>query len=195
MNAPNIETAQIERGKELDFIFAGKARFTALNTLTGTRITFKVAKAKPKPGKSQECHYVSLRFNEDETDGSAWLYIGCTFNQVQFWQSPAVIARLERTYTGAELQSMRDVVQKATKAFSWLFAKLKANSLPEAVQIWHCGACGRCGRALEVPLSILTGIGPECAKVFGIDRLSRVDALALAALEQKRAAMARQSEK
>jgi len=27
----------------------------------------------------------------------------------------------------------------------------------------HEGKCGRCGRKLTVPLSIETGIGPECA--------------------------------
>lgn len=28
----------------------------------------------------------------------------------------------------------------------------------------HVGKCGRCGRPLTVPASILSGIGPECAK-------------------------------
>lgn len=36
-------------------------------------------------------------------------------------------------------------------------------------QTHHEGKCGRCGRKLTVPQSILTGIGPECCKVMGIE--------------------------
>lgn len=33
----------------------------------------------------------------------------------------------------------------------------------------HMGKCGRCGRRLTVPRSVLNGIGPECEKiVFGV---------------------------
>lgn len=42
------------------------------------------------------------------------------------------------------------------------------------VRIWHCGLCGRCGRDLKVPASIATGIGPDCAKVMGIEMVSVV---------------------
>lgn len=36
------------------------------------------------------------------------------------------------------------------------------------VRIWHCNRCGRCGRDLSVPSSILTGLGPTCAAEMGI---------------------------
>lgn len=36
------------------------------------------------------------------------------------------------------------------------------------VKIWHCGKCGRCSKALKVPSSILTGLGPDCAEQMGI---------------------------
>lgn len=34
------------------------------------------------------------------------------------------------------------------------------------VKAHHEGRCGRCGRCLTVPSSILSGIGPECAKIL-----------------------------
>lgn len=34
----------------------------------------------------------------------------------------------------------------------------------------HEGKCGRCGRALTVPESVTSGIGPECARIMGVDR-------------------------
>jgi hypothetical protein len=38
--------------------------------------------------------------------------------------------------------------------------------LPECIEIWHEGKCGKCGRQLTVPSSIETGIGPECIKTL-----------------------------
>lgn len=39
---------------------------------------------------------------------------------------------------------------------------------PGALEIWHEGRCGRCGRKLTVPESIAAGIGPECAGRMGL---------------------------
>jgi hypothetical protein len=50
--------------------------------------------------------------------------------------------------------------------FDYVLNKLKTNKLPEFVEVWHEGKCGKCGRALTVPSSILTGIGPECSKSY-----------------------------
>lgn len=33
-------------------------------------------------------------------------------------------------------------------------------------KLFHTGRCGKCGRVLSVPKSILTGIGPECEKTL-----------------------------
>ena len=50
------------------------------------------------------------------------------------------------------------------KAFNWCMRYLWAGKpLPEPARIFHMGRCGRCGRALTVPSSIESGLGPECA--------------------------------
>lgn len=48
----------------------------------------------------------------------------------------------------------------------WLLEQGKA--LPEGYEIYHMGRCCRCGKALTVPSSIESGLGPVCqGKVLG----------------------------
>ena len=51
------------------------------------------------------------------------------------------------------------------QAFAWFLASLSrpGTELPEQLEFWHAGRCGRCGRRLTVPASIASGFGPECA--------------------------------
>ena len=52
------------------------------------------------------------------------------------------------------------------------------------LEVWHEGRCGRCNRALTVPESIASGIGPECAKhVLGPAPTFPFEAEALSPLE------------
>jgi hypothetical protein len=49
--------------------------------------------------------------------------------------------------------------------FDYVLNKLKITNYLN-FEVWHEGKCGKCGRALTVPSSILTGIGPECSKSY-----------------------------
>ena len=50
------------------------------------------------------------------------------------------------------------------KVFSFLVKHVSAGTeLPAKVKFLHQGKCGRCGRALTVPSSIESGLGPTCA--------------------------------
>jgi hypothetical protein len=49
------------------------------------------------------------------------------------------------------------------KAFEWAWRQLVRGAIPEQLEIWHEGRCGRCGRKLTVPESVAAGFGPECA--------------------------------
>jgi hypothetical protein len=55
---------------------------------------------------------------------------------------------------------------QSVKVFQFMLNKLKSNNLPDFLEVWHEGFCGKCGRRLTVPSSILTGIGPECFKTL-----------------------------
>lgn len=179
--------ALIERGKEAGFVFAGRAKFTALRTDTGSRITFQLNKVKATPRRPQlpqgwaDAYYVLYKYNEDTTDGKGYTYIGMVFDKVRFWQ-----ANMEREHWREP-----EVVTKlkhGQKVFGWLLDKLMSQSLPEQVQVWHQGSCGRCGRDLTVPLSINRGIGPECIHKHEVLEQS-LAGLALEYLEKRKKAV------
>jgi hypothetical protein len=50
----------------------------------------------------------------------------------------------------------------AAKAFAWTYRNLVRGIMPNGLEVWHSGKCGRCGRKLTVPESVASGFGPEC---------------------------------
>lgn len=122
----------------LSFILAGKAIVTFLNTQTENRFTFKIKKAK-----DSSIYFVSVLTGTD-----SYQYAGTL--------SDGVFRVGKKSKISADAQSIR--------VFDYVTKKLKANTLPDFIEIWHEGRCGRCGRALTVPSSIKSGLGPECIK-------------------------------
>lgn len=51
---------------------------------------------------------------------------------------------------------------QSNKVFEVVWDRLTKGTLPDCVEIWHEGRCGRCGRPLTDPDSIKSGIGPVC---------------------------------
>lgn len=123
----------------LNFIFGGNSIFTCRNTKTGNRFTFKVTKHK-----KEDVFFVKVLTNPD-----VYEFIGSIRKESQYKHSP-------KSRISTEAQSV--------KVFDFLVNKLRTNTLPEFVEIWHEGRCGRCGRTLTVPDSIISGFGPECIK-------------------------------
>lgn len=122
----------------LKFMFAGKSIFTFLNTKTGNRFTFKIKKAK-----DSNLFFVSVLTNPD-----TYTYVG-TCLEGQYKQ-------------GKKSKISKDA--QSVKVFEYVLGKLKSNTLPDFVEVWHEGFCGKCGRRLTVPQSIESGLGPECIK-------------------------------
>lgn len=136
----------------LEFILAGNARFTLKSGATGKRYTFKVSAAKGN------VWFVNSLYGPDNT--SDYAYMGIITADKQF-------------RTTAKSRFAADSPQ--VKAFSWAFAHILQGRIPDALEVWHEGCCGRCGRALTVPESIASGIGPECAKRLMRHRSARYD--------------------
>ena len=124
----------------LKFIFAGKSIVTFLNTKTGNRFTFKT-----KAAKDSNMFFVSV-LNGPEN----WTYIG-TCIEGKFRHG-------RKSNISADAQSV--------KVFDFVLAKLVLGTLPEFVEVWHEGHCGKCGKRLTVPSSIENGLGPECIKTL-----------------------------
>ena len=122
----------------LKFIFAGKSVVTFVNTKTGNRFTYKI-----KVAKDSNLYFVSVLTNPDQ-----YTYIGtCVEGKYKHGKKSNI---------GEDSQSV--------KVFQFMIKRLITDSLPDFLEVWHEGFCGKCGKRLTVPSSILTGIGPDCIK-------------------------------
>jgi len=129
---------KLNNSEALKFIFAGKSIVTLLNSKTENRFTFKV-----KQAKDSNMFFVSVL-----TGPETYSYIGTCIEGIYRHGRKSTISK--------EAQSV--------KVFEYVINKLKINNLPDFVEAWHEGKCGKCGRALTVPSSISNGLGPECIK-------------------------------
>ena len=125
------------------FMLAGDAHVTIVSQRTGTRFTYRVA--APKEGPSAGVRFVSVLTSPD-----SYTYIGTIFVQQNRF------AWTKKSPIGQDAPSV--------KAFAWTWKYLSTGTMPAAIEMWHEGKCGRCGRRLTTPSSIATGMGPECSK-------------------------------
>ena len=128
----------IDTKEALKFMFAGKSVFTFINTKTGNRFTFKV-----KQAKDSNIFFVSVLTNPD-----VYTYIGTC---------------IEGNYKHGRKSNINKDAQ-SVKVFEFMLSRLKTNNLPDFLEVWHEGFCGKCGKRLTVPSSILNGLGPDCIK-------------------------------
>ena len=135
---------KLNNTEALKFIFSGNSTTTFLNTQTGNRFTFRVKQAKNS----------NLFFVNVLTSPETYSYIGTA---------------VEGDYQHGKKSNISHESQ-SVKVFKYVLNKLKSNLLPDLIEVWHEGRCGKCNRPLTVPESIITGIGPECAK-----RLSKAE--------------------
>jgi hypothetical protein len=133
-----------DRQKSIEFILAGNSTVTFLNSMTGNRFTFKVKKSD-----KSDLYFVSVLTSPD-----IFTYIGIII--------PSGFSYSKKSTINQNAQSVQ--------VFKYVYSNLVRNKLPEYIQIWHEGKCGRCNRTLTVPGSIITGIGPECSKKMNIDK-------------------------
>jgi len=120
------------------FILAGISTFTLHNSKTGNSFTYNV-----KISDDGKLYFASVIINSEKS------YLGTVNNKGKF-------------YHGKKSKIPADA--QASKVLSWCLERIYANTLPDFIEVWHEGKCGKCGRKLTVPSSIDTGIGPDCAK-------------------------------
>lgn len=130
------------------FITAGKATFTVSNG-KGDHRTYRVTR-KDADDRYPETYFVKLLTGPDNT--SSYTYLGI----------------LDAATGGVRLTKNSKFTDDSlpVKVLRWALKKVWAGEpLPAGYAVQHEGKCGRCGRALTVPESIVSGIGPECAKM------------------------------
>lgn len=142
-----MDSAEIQTLTPKQIIWAGRSRFTIQNEETNNRFTFQVNAPKyDKEGNKISPEQADIRFVKVRV-GANYEFVGILTPDNQFKFSKK--SKLMESET-------------SVKAIRWLAGKV--DSLPDKVKFYHEGCCLRCGRALTVPESILSGIGPECAK-------------------------------
>lgn len=124
----------------LEFMTAGNATLTLKSERTGNRFTYRVRQSEDK-----RVHFVAVLTGADNE--SNYRYLG--------------VIR-DRAFSHG-LKSKISQSAPAAMAFTWFHANLQTGRMPEQLQVWHEGRCGRCARKLTVPESVERGLGPECA--------------------------------
>lgn len=143
-----LESGSISSADDaLRFITAGNATFTIRSRKTGTRFTYRA-----RATEDGQMIFISLLTGPDNE--SSYSYFGN-------------VRPRNRAYWHGKKAKISPTAP-AAKAFEWTWRALCTNQKPEALEIWHEGSCGRCGRKLTVPESIRTGFGPECAGKVGL---------------------------
>jgi len=153
-----MQTHRLSPDHIKEFVLAGKALFTVLNTKTGGRFTFKVSKAASKDasGVPHRCTlwFVKVLTGPDNT--SCYTFLG-TFQQFQ--DGPIVYRHSLKAPIGEQAPSALGA--------AWLARRLTDGAFPPNMAVFHEGRCGRCGKLLTVPESVESGFGPECIKKVG----------------------------
>ena len=137
----------------LAFMLAGNATFTYRSLRTGTRFTYKVTladKRNPEDKNEAPAWFVAVLAGPDNT--ADYTYLGMIKAMTFF----------------ATAKSKHMAESASFKTFKWALATFaqNVNVMPSQMEVWHTGHCGRCGRALTVPESVASGIGPECAAIM-----------------------------
>ena len=143
------------------FVQAGRAVFTVEvpeafrtnNPDMRPHYTFKV-KFRKATQQYPDTWFVSLLTGPDNT--AAYTYVGI------LTADGAV-----RLTSASTFNNTSRPVELFNKVVRRVFTNDTQPITDAGFKVHHEGQCGRCGRALTVPESIESGIGPECARVMG----------------------------
>lgn len=136
----------------LDYTLAGETLLSAVSKKTGGRLTFRVTKAPENAQFPFACWWVSLDSTSDKP------YLGSFDADRKFWPDPK-LGKLSEQGGGPAVEGAR--------AIRWLMGILDEGRIPDTVELWHAGRCGRCGCELTTIESITRGLGPVCAVKVG----------------------------
>lgn len=131
------------------FIFAGNAVVTLRSLKTGVRYTYRVTEAPKKNPSDVAAYFISLLTGANNEND--YTYIG--------------MARNDEFFTTRASKLPKD--SAPLKAIGWTLSNLRKERIPDGLEIWHEGRCGRCGRRLSTTDSIEAGFGPECLEIVG----------------------------
>lgn len=121
------------------YILGGKATITLVSGATGARFTYRI---DCKEDEGRTLYFVKVLNGPNNQDD--YQFLGTIFEGDRFRHGTR--SRIQRDAPSAQ-------------AFAWLWRNLDSDKC----ELWHAGACSRCGRKLTTPESISQGLGPVCA--------------------------------
>lgn len=124
----------------LAFMFAGNARVTLVSGRTGKRFTYRIRVCADKP----TVWFAGLLVGSDNE--SSYEHIAHCHG------------------TGPFVPSRGKPISTPLTALRWAVGNMRRGVMPDDLEVWHEGRCGKCARPLTVPESIASGFGPECMK-------------------------------
>lgn len=136
----------------LPFLLAGKSEVTIKSGVTGNKYTYFIKRRQSLKDEEEYVYFINVHLNGNST------YAG-----IMFFDSDKDRFIFKRGKNGNF--SENDI---PIKALMYVINKLYNGEYGIDVEIYHCGICGRCGKKLTTPESILTGLGPNCAKAVGV---------------------------
>lgn len=145
----------------LRFALAGNSTFTLRSTKTGKRFTYRVKLPGDAPDPPRLYFVSVLNGCDNETN---YLYLGELRRKAgDGWSSDELwpFNRGRKSRVNEFADSM--------VGFTWFWRHIQERgAVPDGLEVWHEGRCGRCNRKLTDPESIARGIGPDCAEQMGI---------------------------
>ncbi len=154
------------------FVVAGKAIFT-LEVPAGT---------VKKDGKPAAPHYTYAVEHKEAGNGwpEIWFVYSFTGTDNEADSHYTYMGKLD-TFSGQLVETAK--TPTAFKgSFRWrlfnrIMARVWGDDHDSYIQFGyathHEGRCGRCGHRLTTPLSVETGIGPECCKIMGLSQVRK----------------------
>lgn len=149
----------ISNMQALPFLLAGKCETTLVSKRTGKRFAYTITK-KEYTGKSNNdrssewVYFVNvLRYNGEDS-----IYAG-----MLFYEDVSDTYKFVRGKKGN--MNATDI---PINSLVYVLNHLQHKDFNMPLEIWHHNKCGMCGRTLTTPESILTGLGPTCAKNAGV---------------------------
>ena len=148
------------------YLFAGKAKITLHNVHSGVRHSYRIEVARVKTEAG------GWRPNHGHGPWYVWV------NTAKGWRGIGYVRRnphqdgtlqFLNERRGRKMYRVLPGADVRVKGFEWLMGRLNHGvELPEHVQCWHNGQCGRCGKDLISEYRMLH-FGPVCVKHLGID--------------------------
>lgn len=153
-----------------EFVLGGRAVFT-IQEPDGKHHTFRITRKDPENGYP-EAWFVGFLSGPDNTRN--YTYLG---KLDRFTFQVSTTAKSEQYRDSFKLKLLNRVLTR-------IYAGDAESIEQHGYKVHHEGKCCRCGRALTVPESIESGIGPECAQRSGFHVAKELDRLTKAEREQ-----------